>query len=529
MTMKIEEAIEQLRLPHSKIKQEALDCLRDHWQESEALLLAEIDHPTQHPDENLFLIYALFLCAEMRSEAAFDRYVAICRMSELKQEALLGDLMTGSMSGWLQNTCAGRYNVLIELARSNDFSEDTRYSAILALTQLALNDDWPRDEAEAFCLQMLGEDLESSCSYLWTQTADMAIDLRTEKAIPLLKFAFESAWFDWFDYDYEELDDVMNSSEPPRKQTPGSTEESMGPILKNMSSYHCDHDTEKSDEDLLKAPRKLWNKPDIIPKPVSKKEPGRNTPCPCGSGKKYKKCCINKDVVETGAREPRFKPLSEADSWMGAGYFHHNTASSRDVTACWKKAWQAILNDSRITDEMIHDEEDNDLLASNTLSSWLHDYINDFDEYHIQDCSRLQEAESLISEVVVKFPSMSHDLRCEFDAFNVKLLLWQDKQEQAFASLKELQSTEDAAYWHRFEANLFAEDQSGYTLKNDPKRELAALTANLACTKDENDKLFLQHRIDALRIECQINTQAVRKRAALYQAVRQHQPELFPQ
>lgn len=23
---------------------------------------------------------------------------------------------------------------------------------------------------------------------------------------------------------------------------------------------------------------------------------GRNMPCPCGSGKKYKKCCINKEV-----------------------------------------------------------------------------------------------------------------------------------------------------------------------------------------------------------------------------------------
>lgn len=24
---------------------------------------------------------------------------------------------------------------------------------------------------------------------------------------------------------------------------------------------------------------------------VKLKEPGRNDPCPCGSGKKYKKCC----------------------------------------------------------------------------------------------------------------------------------------------------------------------------------------------------------------------------------------------
>ena len=31
---------------------------------------------------------------------------------------------------------------------------------------------------------------------------------------------------------------------------------------------------------------------------VKDKTPGRNDPCPCGSGKKYKKCC-GKDKVDT--------------------------------------------------------------------------------------------------------------------------------------------------------------------------------------------------------------------------------------
>jgi uncharacterized protein YecA (UPF0149 family) len=33
-----------------------------------------------------------------------------------------------------------------------------------------------------------------------------------------------------------------------------------------------------------------------IPTPLIKTQPkvGRNEPCPCGSGKKYKKCCLNK-------------------------------------------------------------------------------------------------------------------------------------------------------------------------------------------------------------------------------------------
>lgn len=33
------------------------------------------------------------------------------------------------------------------------------------------------------------------------------------------------------------------------------------------------------------------------PKPINKTiDIGRNEPCPCGSGKKYKHCCMNKDI-----------------------------------------------------------------------------------------------------------------------------------------------------------------------------------------------------------------------------------------
>src|ERR1017187_7891504 len=34
---------------------------------------------------------------------------------------------------------------------------------------------------------------------------------------------------------------------------------------------------------------------------------GRNEPCPCGSGKKYKKCCLERD--EAQARQSRPAPL----------------------------------------------------------------------------------------------------------------------------------------------------------------------------------------------------------------------------
>jgi uncharacterized protein YecA (UPF0149 family) len=31
-------------------------------------------------------------------------------------------------------------------------------------------------------------------------------------------------------------------------------------------------------------------------KPLPKQKAGRNDPCPCGSGEKYKKCCLDKKL-----------------------------------------------------------------------------------------------------------------------------------------------------------------------------------------------------------------------------------------
>jgi preprotein translocase subunit SecA len=47
-------------------------------------------------------------------------------------------------------------------------------------------------------------------------------------------------------------------------------------------------ESELAEEEKFPA---LWNEPDIAFNPY--RDVGRNDPCPCGSGKKYKKCCLN--------------------------------------------------------------------------------------------------------------------------------------------------------------------------------------------------------------------------------------------
>ena len=36
---------------------------------------------------------------------------------------------------------------------------------------------------------------------------------------------------------------------------------------------------------------------------------GRNAPCPCGSGKKYKKCCLSAQPEKRSAKKQRFIPV----------------------------------------------------------------------------------------------------------------------------------------------------------------------------------------------------------------------------
>jgi len=45
---------------------------------------------------------------------------------------------------------------------------------------------------------------------------------------------------------------------------------------------------------INKERRELENGAKVVPFKRTSSKIGRNEPCPCGSGKKYKKCCLNK-------------------------------------------------------------------------------------------------------------------------------------------------------------------------------------------------------------------------------------------
>jgi hypothetical protein len=72
----------------------------------------------------------------------------------------------------------------------------------------------------------------------------------------------------------------------------------------NAEENFYDNEYFSEDNFDLEAPDYFHPDPELLrelnyKQPIIKKDkPGRNDPCPCGSGKKYKKCCIDKDLLE---------------------------------------------------------------------------------------------------------------------------------------------------------------------------------------------------------------------------------------
>jgi SEC-C motif len=98
-------------------------------------------------------------------------------------------------------------------------------------------------------------------------------------------------------------------------------------------------------------------------------KPGRNDPCPCGSGKKYKKCCLPKDeatadaahahgddeiavashvvveLVQAGkladanaaARDLIMRYPDEPDGWDCLGIVHEASGENRQSAECYRK------------------------------------------------------------------------------------------------------------------------------------------------------------------------------------------------
>ena len=95
----------------------------------------------------------------------------------------------------------------------------------------------------------------------------------------------------------------------------------------------------------------------------TKKKIGRNEPCPCGSGKKYKKCCLGKAENQE---------LDELDDHMQKGYVLLEKNKTIEACTIWLEVWDKLK--SRFSPDMKSIEDAERVFSGlQSLYNWCQD------------------------------------------------------------------------------------------------------------------------------------------------------------
>lgn len=246
--------------------------------------------------EGMLHIYAVYLLAQFRDTRAYRPLLTLLSgHSDLVKE-LFGDTLTEDMHNIVACLFDGDEKPLRELIENPAAHEYARACAGLHTYLARLNAESISIEVvEDYFRELFEGKLERTPSHVWDSLCSLSADLGFESLWPHIQQAFGDKLCDPF---FDTLDDMEN------RITSGGEwhrQESYRPIddtIAEMQDWAC-FDTKSATnershpmDDLLYS---LYSPEQSSSRATTPASPsvgvGRNEPCPCGSGLKFKKCC----------------------------------------------------------------------------------------------------------------------------------------------------------------------------------------------------------------------------------------------
>lgn len=289
----------------------ALDRLQQDHTVLVPWLLTELDRVLADPGaaaSGFLVFHVLALCARCRVVEAHDRIARIARLPEAELDALLGDTITEGLDTWLAATWPGRPDALLAIVRDEEASEYVRSAAVHALGYVARWDLAPRDQVLTWLRELAGERVArltaraEKLDFLLTIFAIEAGTLGAADWRPDVERWYRSRLADagisrLSDFDQDLKDFAARDPTEPvpdfdlREELGWLYREVKAPASKGPLRDDLDAEDPFEPPDDMVAPLPGYSADAVGTVTRDVPKVGRNEPCPCGSGKKYKKCC----------------------------------------------------------------------------------------------------------------------------------------------------------------------------------------------------------------------------------------------
>ncbi|GAA0365724.1 hypothetical protein GCM10008932_17390 [Alkalibacterium iburiense] len=292
----MEKVIKELRYFNEQFPQSALEKAIANKEETTQILLKELDHLIENPrmitEDYMLHIYALFLLAQFREKEAFSKICELVSVSSEQADFMLGDIITEDLSSILYSTFDGDFNTLKSVIEDPVADVYVRGAALDVYGKLYSDGEVSKEEVITYLRKLMSNPYDRETD-LANMMQGLVIDRHIFELIDDIQHLYDEGRIDEgiVGY-YDSFIDFMYSYSYNRESV-FYLDDSIKEMRKWGMFEQANTNPQKDEKDFEKLLKKL-NKNDQTVTKTSKV--GRNDPCPCGSGKKYKKCCLNKET-----------------------------------------------------------------------------------------------------------------------------------------------------------------------------------------------------------------------------------------
>lgn len=256
---------------------------------------------------------ALFLLAEFQATEALPAVIEAISLPDEDSYELFGELLTEDISRLLAIFAPHQWDAIDELIRNQQMSEYVRWTIAETYALLFRDDRISRETALDRLTRLLREAIDAQDYRIGPGLVSALLRFAPKECFDDIKRAYEAGI----------ADDEIISLDSCRKVIDGEEESkwfdsaSLGPsqvtdTVSELASWGCFQPDEDEDEiddaplawqridsrhspypSLTTVHKPVEPEPMPLPSTIRSDQPrvGRNQSCPCGSGKKFKKCC----------------------------------------------------------------------------------------------------------------------------------------------------------------------------------------------------------------------------------------------
>lgn len=297
----MESLIESLRYHDEEFPRNELQQIIDRKEEAIPYLLRIMNELKQdyesflHISTRLDHIYAMYLLAQFRVKELYPLLIDILSLPANATEDIFGDAITEDLGRILASVYDGDPEPLQRLIENPAANQYARGEALIAVSILVFYQQMTREFAIDYMKQLLNDKLSDTNYYVNSEIVRCCNVLYPEEVYEDIQRLYERDEVETF---FIEMDDI--------EHTLKETKEDVHRRYQQTLQYQYVHDTIADLQGWAffnQSGNQTWLEPEPAAKPdmsirkpnynpaVKVEKTGRNEPCPCGSGKKYKKCC----------------------------------------------------------------------------------------------------------------------------------------------------------------------------------------------------------------------------------------------